>query len=249
MATGVLVLGLRRATRLLGHLALTDKAYSATIRLGQQTVTDDAAGDIESSASAAAVTVDEATRALGTFVGHIEQIPSKVSAIKVDGQRSYKRVRDGDSVELAPRPVHIASVELLGHHRPAADLLDLEIELVCSSGTYVRAVARDVGTTLGVGGHLTRLRRTRVGPFTMDQAKTLAELEASLDVTPLAAAVRASFPHLVVDEAMARAVRHGRTIPCLGVAGLTGVFDDDGQVLALMEPVHDHLRVVVGFTG
>jgi tRNA pseudouridine55 synthase len=251
MATGVLLLLVGEATKLAPFLTLDKKRYLARITFGTSTDTLDAEGiEIDRVTLAPGLlTRARIERALDVERARTSQVPPSVSAIKVDGQRSYKRVRDGDSVELAPRPVHIASVELLGHHRPAADLLDLEIELVCSSGTYVRAVARDVGTTLGVGGHLTRLRRTRVGPFTMDQAKTLAELEASLDVTPLPAAVRASFPHLVVDEAMARAVRHGRTIPCLGVAGLTGVFDDDGQVLALMEPVHDHLRVVVGFTG
>jgi tRNA pseudouridine55 synthase len=249
MATGVLVLGLGRATRLLGYLALKDKAYSATVRLGQQTVTDDAEGDLEAETSAAAVTIEEAVTGLSSMVGDIEQVPSKVSAVKVDGERAYKRVREGESVDLAPRPVHVDSIVVHAHTRPTPNLLDLDVDVVCSSGTYVRAIARDLGTTLGVGGHLTRLRRTRVGSFSIDQARMLDELTDGVEVLPLAAAVRTTFPDLVVDDTAATSIRHGRPVPYLGPDQLTGVFDADGNVLALMEPRDGELRVVVGFTG
>ena len=192
MATGVLVLGVDKATRLLHHLVLTDKAYTATIRLGQATVTDDAEGDLVSSASAAAVSDDQVRAAMVPLTGAIEQVPSSVSAIKVDGQRSYKRVRDGEAVELAARPVVVSHFEAIAFRR-ADELLDLDVAVECSSGTYVRALARDLGAALGVGGHLTALRRTRVGPFTLDMARTLDDL-ATLDdpvTLPLADAVRA----------------------------------------------------------
>ncbi len=175
MATGVLVLGVNKATRLLHHLVLTDKAYDATIRLGQATVTDDAEGELVSVASATAVTDDAVRAAMVPLSGAIEQVPSSVSAIKVGGQRSYQRVRDGEAVELAARPVTVSRFEALAFRR-VGELLDVDVTVECSSGTYVRALARDLGAALGVGGHLTALRRTRVGPFTLDVARTLDDL-------------------------------------------------------------------------
>ncbi len=196
MATGVLVLGVERATKLLGHLALTDKAYAATIRLGQDTVTDDAEGEPTGGSSAAAVTEDDVATGLAALTGVIEQVPSAVSAVKIDGRRAYARVRAGEQVELAARTVTVSRLALAGWSRPAADLLDLDVAVDCSSGTYVRALARDLGAALGVGGHLTALRRTRVGPFTLADAVTLAELAERADPVPipLDAAVAAAFP-------------------------------------------------------
>jgi tRNA pseudouridine55 synthase len=257
MATGVLVLGLGRATRLLGHLAATDKSYEATIRLGQSTVTDDADGDVVQSVSAAHVDVDQVRAQVPTFLGAIQQVPSSVSAIKVAGERAYKRVRDGQTVELPSRPVSVSTFTVGDVRRPTPDLLDVEVFVECSSGTYIRALARDLGQSLGVGGHLTRLRRTRVGQFTLEQAKTLEELERSVEVLPLAAAVETAFPRLVVVGEAATAVRHGRPIPvpvpneggAAVATGVTGVFDEAGSVLALMEPRDGQLRVVVGFVG
>jgi tRNA pseudouridine55 synthase len=257
MATGVLVLGLGRATRLLGHLAATDKAYDATIRLGQRTVTDDAQGEIETTDSTASIGIDQVLAKIPLFLGDIQQVPSKVSAIKVAGERSYKRVRDGEDVELPPRAVTVSALDVVTHRRPTPDLLDVDALVACSSGTYVRAIARDLGQELGVGGHLTRLRRTRVGAFTLDLAKTLAQLEADFEVLPLAAAVARSFPRLDIDEEQAAAVRHGRPLPLPtpgegasdGSSGPIGVFDAQGRVLALMAPRDDALRVLVGFVG
>jgi tRNA pseudouridine55 synthase len=182
-------------------------------------------------------------------VGEIAQVPSAVSAVKVDGVRSYARVRAGEEVELAPRQVTVASFDVHDLRRPTDDVLDVTVSVTCSSGTYIRALARDLGETLGVGGHLTALRRTRIGGIDLGAAHTLEELEADLTVLPLADAVRAAFPERTVTGADAVAVRHGRPLTSAGETGITGVFDETGQVLALMEPRGEVLRVVLGFTG
>lgn len=249
MATGVLVLGVGRATRLLGYLTAHDKAYDATIRLGQSTVTDDAEGEPVGGSSASGVAEASVRAAVDALVGDIEQVPSSVSAVKVDGKRSYARVRSGEQVELSARRVRIDRFEVRETRRPEADLLDLDVTVVCSSGTYVRALARDLGEALGVGGHLTALRRTRSGAIDLSVARTLDELAESFSVVPLADAVRATFPVRVVRGDDATAVRHGRPLPLVDEDGPTGVFADDGTVLALMEPRGDQLRVAVGFTG
>lgn len=249
MATGVLVLGVGRATRLLGYLTAHDKTYEATIRLGQSTVTDDAEGDV-TSASSAADTGDAAVRrGVAALTGDIEQVPSAVSAIKVGGKRSYARVRAGEEVALPPRSVHVASFEVHALRRPTPDLLDVDITVTCSSGTYIRALARDLGAALGVGGHLTALRRTRSGAIDLSVARTLDQLAESFSVVRLADAVRSAFPIRVVRGDDATAVRHGRPLPLTGEVEMSGVFDEDGTVLALMEPRGGALRVAVGFTG
>jgi tRNA pseudouridine55 synthase len=236
MATGVLVLGVERATKLLGHLTLTDKTYAATIRLGQDTVTDDAEGEPAGGASAAAVTPAGLATGLAALTGVIQQVPSAVSAIKVDGQRSYARVRAGEQVELAARTVTVSRLDLLGWSRPAPDLLDADIELDCSSGTYVRALARDLGRALGTGGHLTALRRTRVGPFTLAQALTLEELAARPDplVVPLDEAVAAAFPRRDLTPEETGRLRNGGRLSPAGLAGPYGAFDPDGRAVALL---------------
>lgn len=249
MATGVLVLGVGRATRLLGHVAAHDKVYDATIRLGQSTVTDDAEGEITGGAPASSLDEAEIRAVTSRLTGEIDQVPSAVSAVKVDGRRSYARVRAGEDVELAARRVRIDQLDVRGMRRPDAELLDLDVTVSCSSGTYVRALARDLGAALGVGGHLTALRRTRVGAFDLSTARTLNDLAGEFIVLPLADAVRSVFPARVVGEDEAVAVRHGRPLPLTGEVGLTGVFDAAGAVLALMEPRGGSLRVVVGFTG
>jgi tRNA pseudouridine55 synthase len=238
MATGVLVLGVERATKLLGHLALTVKEYTATIRLGQSTVTDDAEGEVTGGAPATAVTEDAVRAGIAALTGEIVQVPSAVSAIKVNGQRSYARVRAGEDVELAGRPVTVSRFDLLAVRR-AGDLLDLDVVVECSSGTYVRALARDLGAGLGVGGHLTALRRTRVGPFGLDAARTLPELEELAAageplVVPLSAAVAAAFPRRDVPAEQARVLGHGGRLAAAGIAGTYGVFGPDGEVIALV---------------
>ena len=235
MATGVLVLGVGKATRLLHHLVLADKAYDATVRLGQATITDDAEGEVVSGASAAGVTEAAVRAALRPLTGAVDQIPSAVSAIKVDGTRAYRRVREGQAVQLAARPVTVTRFEPVAFRR-AGDLLDVDVEVECSSGTYVRALARDLGAALGVGGHLTVLRRTRVGPFTQGEARTLDELAALADPVPLAldAAVRRTMPVRTVSPEQARALSYGRAIPAEGIAGTYSAVSGDGTVLALL---------------
>jgi len=202
MATGVLVLGIGKATRLLGHLALTDKAYDATIQLGVTTVTDDADGEPVSTTPTGHVDDAAIGSAVSALTGDISQVPSSVSAIKVDGERAYKRVRDGDTVELAARPVTV-SVFAVRATRRTADVIDLDVTVECSTGTYVRALARDLGAALGVGGHLTALRRTRVGPYELAEAHTLEALEKSFALLPIADAVRVAFPVREVDAEQA----------------------------------------------
>ncbi|HMD95074.1 MAG TPA: tRNA pseudouridine(55) synthase TruB [Trebonia sp.] len=177
MATGVLVVGIEKATRLLGHLTLTEKTYEATIRLGQSTTTDDAEGEAAGGSPAAGVVSGAALNAeIARLTGDILQVPSSVSAIKVNGQRAYKLTRAGEAPDLAARPVTIHEFTILGLRRDG-DFLDIDARIRCSSGTYIRAIARDLGAALDTGGHLTALRRTAVGPYTLNHAYTLEELE------------------------------------------------------------------------
>ena len=235
MATGVLLVGVNRATRLLGHLMLTEKAYDATVRLGSATSTDDAEGEPLSHASAAHLDEQQVTAALAAFVGDIEQRPSAVSAIKVDGKRAYARVRAGEQVELPARPVTVHELRVTGARRDG-DRLDVDIAMRCSSGTYVRAVARDLGEALGVGGHLTRLRRTAVGPFGLEEARTLDELADAFTVLDISDVARRCFATYALDDEQARAVGHGRRLEAdLGAAGPVAVLDPAGTFLALYE--------------
>ena len=235
MATGELLLGVNRATRLLGHLMLTEKAYDAVVRLGVTTTTDDADGETAAEVSAAGVTDEQVRDAFAALVGDIEQVPSSVSAIKVDGQRAYARVRAGESVELKARPVTVHAIEV-GEISRHADVVDVTVSVRCSSGTYIRALARDVGAALGVGGHLTVLRRTAVGPFTLADAHTLDDLGEKFSVVPISDVARRSFPSCDLGEDDAASVRYGRKLQVdLGAAGPVAVFDPAGEFLALYE--------------
>ena len=237
MATGVLVVGIGKATRLLGHLTLTEKAYTATMRFGASTNTDDAEGETTATVSATAVTDDVVRAAAGALTGRIEQVPPQVSAIKVNGERAYKKARAGEDVALAARPVTVHAFTVTDVRRPAgAEVVDADADIVCSSGTYIRSLARDLGAALGVGGHLTALRRTRVGPYGLAAARTLDELAESLDILPLADAVAVAFPRRDVTPDQARAVAHGGRLAPAGLGpGPVGVFDPDGALLALVE--------------
>ncbi|HYG93588.1 MAG TPA: tRNA pseudouridine(55) synthase TruB [Nocardioides sp.] len=249
MATGVLVVGVERATRLLGHLTLTEKAYDATVRLGISTVTDDADGDELARASAAHLAEADVREALAGFVGDIAQVPTAVSAVKVDGRRAYQRVRAGEDVDLPARAVTVH--ELVVHdivHQPGPDVVDVRLSLRCSSGTYVRAIARDLGARLGVGGHLTALRRTAVGPYGVDVAHTLDALAEDLVVLPLADAARAAFRTFDLDEEQTQHVRFGRPLG-LDLYGLTALFAPDGEFLALYGPKDGKARPVAVFVG
>ncbi|MGA5305052.1 tRNA pseudouridine(55) synthase TruB [Nucisporomicrobium flavum] len=236
MATGVLVIGVNRATRLLTYVIGSRKSYLATIRLGQSTVTDDAEGDVTATVSAAGVTEEAVRAGLAAQVGEIDQVPSAVSAIKVNGQRAYKRVRDGEEVELAARRITIHSLDVLDV-RHSGDVVDVDVDVTCSSGTYIRAIARDLGRGLGVGGHLTALRRTAVGAMTLAEAATLEQLEQRApDVVPLSLAEAAgrAFPRrdATVDEA--RVLSHGGPLEPVGIEGPYAVFDPSGEVLAIV---------------
>lgn len=233
MATGVLVLGVGRATRLLGHLTLADKRYAATLRLGVATTTDDAEGELVATYPTDGLTETVVRTVLAGYVGDLDQVPSAVSAIKVGGRRAYARVRAGEQVELAARRITIHALDVT---RVALPEVDLDIH--CSSGTYVRAIARDLGAALDVGGHLTALRRTAVGPFTLAQAHSLEEIGEGVGVTPIAEAARAVFPALDLGDAQAAGVRVGRPLD-LPLEVTTAVFDDDGVFLALYGPGDD----------
>ncbi|MFJ9040047.1 tRNA pseudouridine(55) synthase TruB [Streptomyces sp. NPDC102406] len=242
MATGVLVLGVERATKLLGHLALTEKEYLGTIRLGQNTLTDDAEGEITSSADASGVRREAVDAGIAKLTGAIMQVPSKVSAIKINGVRSYKRARDGEDFEIPARPVTVSSFTVYdvrdGVAEDGTPVLDLVVSVVCSSGTYIRALARDLGADLGVGGHLTALRRTRVGPYKLDAARTLDQHQQELSVLPVADAAAAAFPRWDVDERRAKLLLNGVRLEMPGEyagRGPIGVFDPAGQFLALVE--------------
>ena len=253
MATGVLLVGVGRAPRLLGHLMLTEKAYDATIRLGASTTTDDAEGELVITSPVDGVTEGAVRAAATRLVGDIAQVPTAVSAIKVDGKRAYQRVREGEQVELAARPVTVHELVVHEVSRPPEGLdqpegLDVRISVRCSSGTYVRAIARDLGEALGVGGHLTALRRTAVGPFDLSEARTLDELADDFSVVPLSQVARRCFPTLDLDEARAADVRFGRAID-VDLAGLTAVFDPEGEFLALYEPRDGQARARAVFVG
>jgi tRNA pseudouridine55 synthase len=245
MATGVLVLGIERATKLLGHLALDTKAYLATIRLGAATTTDDAEGDVLSTVDASGVADEAVAAGIAKLTGHIEQVPSAVSAVKVDGKRAYARVRAGEEVALAARPVEVSRFDLLATRREDA-VVELDVMVECSSGTYVRALARDLGADLGVGGHLGALRRTRVGPFDLRVVTTLDRLadEPGLSLS-MDDAVAKAFPRRDVDVRSAAALLRGQKLPAAGIEGTYGVFDPDGRAVALAVDEGQAARSVV----
>ncbi|SEF32527.1 tRNA pseudouridine55 synthase [Amycolatopsis pretoriensis] len=245
MATGVLVLGIERATKLLGHLALDRKTYLATLSLGSSTTTDDAEGEVLTEAETANVTDEDIANGVEKLTGDIQQVPSAVSAVKIDGKRAYARVRAGEDVVIPARPVTVYRFDVLGI-RHEDDRVEVDAVVECSSGTYVRALARDLGADLGVGGHLKALRRTTVGPFTLAKARTLDQLEEQPELSlDLDAAVAAAFPRRDLDAATAKAVRHGQRIPAAGLDGTYGVFGPDGRVLALAADEEGVSRAVV----
>jgi tRNA pseudouridine55 synthase len=236
MATGVLIIGVNRATRLLTYVIGAEKRYTATIRLGETTVTDDAEGDVTARTSAAGVT-DAAIRAgLAAMTGEIEQVPSAVSAIKINGERAYKRVREGEDVDIPARRITVYRLDVLAIRR-SGDLVDVDMDVTCSSGTYIRAIARDLGRTLGVGGHLTALRRTAVGGFTLAESATLAALaERAPDVVglPMADAARRAFQQRTANPDEAKVLSHGGPLEPVGIEGPYAVFDGAGDVLAIV---------------
>jgi tRNA pseudouridine55 synthase len=234
MGTGVLVIGIERATKILGLVTATSKSYAATVRLGQSTSTEDAEGELLQQVSAQNVTDEAIEAAIAALRGDIAQIPSAVSAIKVDGQRAYRLARDGRTVELAARTVRIDRFEVLAVRRDG-ELVDVDVEVNCSSGTYIRALARDVGVALKVGGHLTALRRTRVGRFGVDQARSLDDLaeRPGLSLT-LDDACLLLFPHRELTDEEADAVANGRALGSAGIDGVYAAHTADGRVFGVL---------------
>ncbi len=245
MATGVLIVGVGRGTKLLTHLVGADKTYEATFRLGVSTVTEDAEGEITATAepaAVAAVTEQRIRTAVAELTGPLQQVPSAVSAIKVDGRRSYARVRDGEDVELPPRPVTVSRFEVTGIRREDA-AVEVDAVLDVSSGTYIRAIARDLGEALGIGGHLSALRRTRVGALGLERAQDLEALSGivagggAVPVTSLDDAARAMFPVRELTEQESLEVGQGKRIAASGTGPeeLRAGFDPHGRVVALLE--------------
>jgi tRNA pseudouridine55 synthase len=265
MATGLLVVAVDRSTKLLGHLALTDKAYAATIRLGQRTDSDDADGaivEVADPAVIAAISAADLRAPMAELTGPILQVPSSVSAIKIGGRRAYDLVRAGEQVELAARPVTVGRFDLVGGPRTADGVTDIDVEVECTTGTYVRSLARDLGDALGVGGHLTRLRRTRVGPFVVTDAVNVFPAEGpdrgapvteefaraiAARILPTSEAVRAAFPARVVTDAEVTELRYGRSVPPGGIAGTYGAFDGTGRLIALLADGAEVARPVLGW--
>lgn len=241
MATGVLVLGVGRATRLLGYLMRTTKSYQATVRFGLDTDTDDAEGTVTTARGATGLTRERVSAELPAYRGSIMQVPTQVSAIKIDGVRSYARAWAGEQVDLVARPVRIEEFTLDGF-RPSTvddlDVCDVDISVSCSSGTYIRALARDLGRDLGTGGHLIALRRTRVGDFGLAEAVRIDSEDADPgELIDLATAAGRSLPCVQVDQDQSRAVRYGRALPDLMLTEeVTALLGPDGRLLALYRP-------------
>lgn len=247
MATGVLVLGLERGTKFLAHMVASTKSYAATIRLGAATTTDDREGETIASASPdqlAAITETKISDAVKQFRGSIMQRPAAVSAIKIDGKRAHQRVREGEKVEIPARPVTISRYDILEIRRDAA-FIDIDVEVDCSSGTYIRSLARDLGKELGVGGHLTALRRTQVGPFTLDNAVTLEKLEENPHVSlTLDQALTASYPVLSVSEKEASDLAMGKWLTPRGLKGIHAAVYPHGRAIALVKEQGKRLATI-----
>ncbi len=247
MATGVLVLGVGRATRLLGHLGATTKEYDATIRLGMSTSTDDAEGEPLSRVDTGALSDADVAAAVADLVGDLHQVPSAVSAIKVGGKRAYARVRAGESVSLPARPVRVDAFDIHSVRRLPGQI-DVDVAITCSSGTYVRALARDLGSALAVGGHLTVLRRTRVGAFRLADSVTLDELSRQWCPLSLAEVAHRCFPVHQVSDEQADMVRHGRALPRVQLpSGAVALLDGADNFLALYEQHGPVARAIAVF--
>ncbi|AMJ44442.1 tRNA pseudouridine(55) synthase TruB [Corynebacterium stationis] len=238
MATGVLILGIERGTKFLAHMVTATKAYNATISLGASTTTDDFEGEIISQTSAAHITDAEILSAIANLTGDIMQKPAKVSAIKIDGKRAYQRVRDGEDVDIPARPVTVSRFEVL-ESRNSPREVDVVVE--CSSGTYIRSLARDLGEALGVGGHLTALRRTEVGPFSLDDASPLDSMELSLNLDE--ALVRC-YPRLDVTAEESHKLAMGQWLEPRGVKGTYAAVGPDGRSIALVKEKGKRLSTV-----
>ena len=252
LATGLLVLGIESGTKLLTFLVGVDKTYLATIRLGVSTVSDDSQSEILETAAPAAlalVSPELIDQEMSKLTGVIQQRPSSVSAIKVDGKRAYDLVRAGEEVELKSREVTVSTFELLSRSSSADGFMDLEVKVECSSGTYIRALARDLGKALGVGGHITELRRTRVGSFDVSDANVITDLE-DLKLTPLAKAASDLFPTVSLSSEQVIDLVHGKRLSDVSTSGaLIAGLSASGDLVAVLEPAGSGLKSVVVFQG
>ena len=242
MATGLLLLGIGSGTKLMQFLSGLDKTYEATIRLGASTSTDDAEGEIGQAQDASKVSKDELAREIFKLTGNIEQVPSSVSAIKVDGKRAYDLVRAGEEVVLKSRSVTVSRFEVIGEPSVVGQYLDINVEVDCSSGTYIRALARDLGESLGVGGHLTALRRTRIGAFEVSNASGISEeptLVTNVEVLKMLMPEVAISPQQEID------LRHGKRL-ALEIAGMSCA-TANGRLVAVIEPVGSEAKSSVVF--
>lgn len=235
MATGMLVIGFNKATRLLTYIVDTMKTYHATIRLGHNTSTDDADGEVTQTRYANAVMEEHIHRAIEDLTGTIQQVPSSVSAIKIDGKRAYQRVREGETVEIPAREVTVHRFEVLEIRRAAdGKTIDLDVAVDCTAGTYIRALARDLGEALETGGYLTALRRTAVGPYRIEAAVTMEELAADFVFTDISVAAKKLFPTRVVTPEEATDLVHGRRIAASDTEELLAAHLADGTFIALI---------------
>lgn len=246
MATGLLVLGVDSSTRLLTYLVGLDKEYTATVRLGVSTTTDDAEGELVGEADASAIPRAEIDRGISALTGVISQVPSTYSAIKVNGRRSYDLARSGAPVELAARTVTIAAFEVLAERREKT-YLDLDVRISCTSGTYIRALARDLGAGLAVGGHLTALRRTRVGPFRIEDA--VADPEALPGALRSPASIAAElFPTTTLDAEQLRDLTHGKRVElAVPDTEILAALSAEGRLAGLIAVKKGTARVLVNF--
>jgi tRNA pseudouridine55 synthase len=267
LATGVLVIGVGKATRLLGHLTLAEKEYLATIRLGQATDTCDAEGSVIASAPASGVTLAAVQAAARQLTGVIQQTPPAISAIKVGGTRAHRLARAGGTPALTARAVTVRSLRVLAERRsaspdpaapptaspdpaapPTGELVDVDVAVTCSSGTYIRALARDLGEALGVGGHVTVLRRTRAGAYDLSMAHGLDDLEPGEALIPLERAAADAFPSRLLTDDEARWLSHGGRLPGSGASpGPVAAFGPDGTLIALVEEGGDQARPLAVF--
>ncbi|WP_053546169.1 tRNA pseudouridine(55) synthase TruB [Corynebacterium deserti] len=244
MATGVLVVGIERGTRFLAHMVASTKAYEATIRLGQATTTDDAEGSVLSTAVASGLSVPDVDAEIAKLTGDIMQKPTKVSAIKIDGKRAHERVRDGEDIDIPARPVTVTTFDVLDR-RIDGDFLDLNVRVSCSSGTYIRALARDLGAELGVGGHLTALRRTEVGPFTLDDATPLSSLQDDPHLSlSLDESLTRCYPTMDITEEEGIDLSMGKWLEPRGLKGIHAAVTPSGKAVALIEEKGKRLATV-----
>ena len=242
MATGLLLMGVGAGTKLMQFLSRLDKTYLATIRLGASSSTDDAQGELGESRDASQVSREQLEAEILKLTGNIEQVPSSVSAIKVDGKRAYDLVRAGEEVVLKSRRVTVSRFEIVGEPLVVDKYLDINVEVDCSSGTYIRALARDLGEALGVGGHLTALRRTRIGSFEVSNAREITQeptLVTNLEV------LKTLMPEVAISQQQEIDLRHGKRL-ALEISEASCA-TANGRLVAVIEPVGSEAKSSVVF--